>query len=189
MKNTAKILMLFGGLLLCASSWAGECEVMLSRPDINLGNLRGTIPDEQVFAPVYDDVAVSCDGTGPVRIKLEGLSATAPGRYSLGAAGTLALNLADISLQGNRGGRLRVQVPGKPLQELTIQGEHPLSDSNMRSMQLPPESELTVLPGAGSTENVRVSMRLRAELPTDKILKGLRDKTALNGQILVRASQ
>lgn len=190
MKKLNQFMLLISGFLLCTSSWAGECQVTLSRPDIDLGEVRGSIPDENLFAPFYVDVSVRCDSAGPVRMKFEGMNAgSTPERYSLGATGTLSLRLTDISLEESNGGRVHIQIPGHALKTLPVQEAHLLSEHGVQEIILPPETELTVFSVPGKSAGVNVSMRLCAKLPPDRSLRGVRDKTALNAQIRIRAIQ
>ena len=180
-----------GAVLMLAAAGtaqAGECQVTLSQPAVDLGIHRGAIQGTEVFSARSVDITATCEGSGPVTLRLDGESGSRPETWRMGSVGAMTLSLEGYSsATGISGGQ--VNRPGLEAETLIPASGGSLHQRNMKGILLPPGSAVTLTPGAYGDNWQTVTVRLKMRWPTEAAMKKLREQAELNGEVQISASQ
>ncbi|WP_411753865.1 hypothetical protein [Serratia sp. (in: enterobacteria)] len=181
-----KVITLIRGLCLTAVLWlvtpdsmAQNCQVVVSRPEIQLGKQRHVANAGTLFTQQEVTVAAECAGAGPITLLIDGMSDEGGQHFRFGAMGKMTLSLLAAQYDGSNTG-LRLSSAS--------QGERQLSPEP--SVLLAPGSQLTTLAtGAADKETHLLIVQLRLDFPAAGDEGRIRDLTEMDGQVRFEARQ
>lgn len=177
---------LIRGVSLSAAIWfaspdsmAQSCQVVVSRPEIQLGKQRHSAKADRLFSQQEVTVVAECVGEGPITLLIEGTPDEEGKHFRFGATGKMTLSLLASQYDG-RDTVLRLSSAS--------QGERPLL-SGARVL-LSPGSQLTT-PATAATgrETHLLMLQLRLEFPASGSEGRVRDLTEMDGQVRFAARQ
>lgn len=181
-----KVITLIRGLSLITVLWlvtpdamAQNCQVVVSRPEIQLGKQIHVANAGTLFTQQEMTVAAECVGTGPITLLIDGTPDEGGQHFRFGAAGRMTLSLLAAQYDGSDTG-LRMSS--------ALQGERQLSSGS--SVLLSPGSQLTTLAtGAVEKETHLLIVQLRLDFPAAGDEGRIRDLTEMSGQVRFEARQ
>lgn len=155
---------------------AQNCQVQISRPDIQLGSKLYSAKNNELFTQQQLTVSAECPGDQPMSIQIDGASNLSNQAFGFGNAGEMTMTLQSARYN-NAATELRVLVPQKGEQRL-MPGQ---------SIVLPPGSRIT--PVQQSRQEQLLTLELRLDFPASGKENRVRDLTEMAGQIRVTAQQ
>lgn len=181
-----RIITLIRGLSLIILLWlvtpysmAQRCQVVVSRPEIPLGNQRHSANAATLFTQQEVTVAAECVGEGPIALLIDGMPDEGGKNFRFGTMGSMAVSLLTAQYDGADTG-LKLSS--------ALQGERQLASGT--SMLLPPGSQLTArATGAAGKETHRLIVQLRLDFPASGEEGRIRDLTEMAGQVRFEAQQ
>jgi hypothetical protein len=181
-----KVITLIRGLKLITVLWlvtpdamAQNCQVVVSRPEIQLGKQIHVANAGTLFTQQEMTVAAECVGTGPITLLIDGTPDEGGQHFRFGTAGRMTLTLLTAQYDGSDTG-LRLSS--------ALQGERQLSSGS--SVPLSPSSQITTLvTGAAGKETHLLIVQLRLDFPAAGDEGRIRDLTEMDGQVRFEARQ
>lgn len=181
-----KTITLIQGLSLITLLWlvtpysmAQNCQVLVSRPEIPLGNQRHSAHAATLFTQQEATVAAECVGEGPITLLIDGTPDEGGKNFRFGAMGSMTVSLLAAQYDG-----------ADTVLKLSSasQGERQLPSGT--PALLSPGSQLTALAtGADGKEPHQLILQLRLEFPASGDEGRIRDLTEMGGQVRFEARQ
>jgi hypothetical protein len=181
-----KIITLIRGVSLITLLWlvtpycmAQRCQVVVSRPEIQLGNQRHSANAATLFTQQEVTVAAECVGEGAIALLIDGTPDEGGKNFRFGAMGSMTVSLLAAQYDGADTG-LRLNS--------VLQGERQLPAGT--SLLLSPGSQLTALAtGAAGKDTHQLIVQLRLDFPASGDEGRIRDLTEMGGQVRFEAQQ
>lgn len=181
-----KAIALIRGMSLIAALWlvtpdsmAQSCQLVVSRPEIQLGKQRHSARAEVLFAQQDVTVAADCVGEGPITVLIEGTPDQDGQQFRFGTTGRMTLSLLAAQYDGADTG-LRLSSAS--------QGERQVSSGS--SVLLSPGSQLTTpATGASGKATHLLMLQLRLDFPASGDEGRIRDLTEMDGQVRFEVRQ
>ncbi|MGF6192700.1 hypothetical protein [Serratia sp. 2723] len=160
-------------------SMAQNCQVVVSRPEIQLGNQRHSANAATLFTQQEVTVVAECEGEGPITLLIDGMPDERGHNFRFGATGSMTLSLLAAQYDG-ADTALRLSS--------VSQGERQLPSGT--SVLLPPGSQLTTLAtGTAGKETHQLIVQLHLDFPATGDEGRIRDLTEMGGQVRFEARQ
>lgn len=149
---------------------AQNCQVVVSRPNIELGNQYVSTVSKTLFTQQELTAQIECEAGGPIGVRIEGTADSKGSAFHFGNGGRMTLTLLSARYNGVETALRLTQ----PYEKLLAPGE---------STKLTPGSELLLPMQTASESRRNLTLQLRLDFPFTGKEMPVRDLTELEGQI------